>query len=838
MKTPTHDGPPMKLQARKVCAGKRTRSVPKRGFRALLAIAAAALGSAAAGPVSAAEAARPGQAGQTVPADAQANRVVRSTCVMCHNDRSLSGNLSLQEFDVKNAAEHADVAEEMVRKLRAGMMPPPEARRTGGAALLTLVETLEHRLDEAAALAPDPGSRPFQRLNRSEYEQAIRDLLDLEVDSGNWLPLDPVSANFDNIADAQTLSATLLESYLNAASAIARLAVGERLGRAVDHTYANSEYLSQHPWDQVEGAPYGSRGGLVADHVFPADAEYVFGVTFTSGANTRIEDIDISVDGERVALLLYNTNRSVDADGRGGVVTETAPVFVRAGTHRLAAAFVRRHDGPYEDLIRPHDWSYAGGGSGGAGITTLPHIRDVIISGPYNATGLSDTPTRRRIFTCRPTAPDEAWPCARRILARLGGEAYRRTLGDGEVEDLLGFFDEGAAGGGFEAGVRTALEALLASPHFVLRLERGPTDLEEAAPVPDYRLADPDLASRLSFFLWGTPPDDELQTLADEGLLTPEELDRQALRMLADPRSGALGHRFAAQWFRLQDMDKVRPDPNFFPNYDENLAQAMRRETELFFANLVQEDRSLLDLYRADYTFVNERLARHYGFPGVAGRQFRRVRYPDETRRGILGHGSMLVLTSLANRTSPVLRGKWVMEVLLGTPPPPPPPDIPALEDTEAVKEGRRLTTRERMEAHRNNPSCRSCHRLIDPIGLALDNFDVTGKWRLRENGVPLDTRGDFYDGTPVSAPGELVEALLTRPIPLVRTFTENLLAFAVGRRVEPFDQPTVRAIARAAEATDYRMASFIMGVVRSDAFQRKRADGTGVADTGGTPCP
>ena len=282
----------------------------------------------------------------------------------------------------------------------------------------------------------------------------------------------------------------------------------------------------------------------------------------------------------------------------------------------------------------------------------------------------------------------------------------------------------------------------------------------------------------------------------------------------------------------------MRPDPNFFPNYDENLAQAMRRETELFFANLVQEDRSLLDLYRADYTFVNERLARHYGFPGWPGGSSGASATPTRPRRGILGHGSMLVLTSLANRTSPVLRGKWVMEVLLGTPPPPPPPDIPALEDTEAVKEGRRLTTRERMEAHRNNPSCRSCHRLIDPIGLALDNFDVTGKWRLRENGVPLDTRGDFYDGTPVSAPGELVEALLTRPIPLVRTFTENLLAFAVGRRVEPFDQPTVRAIARAAEATDYRMASFIMGVVRSDAFQRKRADGTDVADTGGTPCP
>ena len=512
------------------------------------------------------------------------------------------------------------------------------------------------------------------------------------------------------------------------------------------------------------------------------------------------------------------------ADGRGSVVTETPRVFVRAGTRRIAAAFIRRQDGPYEDLIRPHEWSYAGGGSGGAGITTLPHVRDVIITGPYNATGLSETASRSRIFTCRPTAPDEARPCASRILTRLGREAYRRTLSDPEVEDLLSFFDDGARDGGFEVGVRTALEALLASPHFVLRLEREPAGPEAVATERGYRLSDVDIASRLSFFLWGTPPDDELQGLADEGLLTPEELDRQALRLLADPRAGALGRRFAAQWFRLQDMDKVRPDPNFFPNFDENLATGMRRETEMFFANLVSEDRSLFDLFQADYTFANERLARHYGFPGVAGREFRRVRYPDDTRRGILGHGSVLVLTSLANRTSPVLRGKWVMEVLLGTPPPPPPPDIPALEDIEEVNEGRRLTTRERLEMHAANPSCNSCHRLIDPIGLALDNFDVTGKWRLRENGGPLDTLGDFYDGTPVSSPAELVDALVARPIPLARTFTENLLAFAIGRPVEAFDQPTIRTIARDAEANDYRMASFIMGVVRSDAFQRKRA--------------
>ena len=788
------------------------------GFCVLLAVTAMAAETVLAGSAPPGAAPRLAQAVQT---DADSNLVVRRTCVACHNDQSLRGNLSLEHFDVTDAADHADVAERMVRKLRAGMMPPPAPNRPAAAMLLTLAETLERRLDEAAAVAPDPGGRTFQRLNRAEYAQAVRDLLTLDVDAGDWLPLDQVSANFDNIADAQTLSPTLLEAYLNAASAISRLAIGERGSRAVDHTYTNSEYVSQHPWDHVEGAPYGTRGGLVVDHVFPADAEYVFALTFTSGANTRVDDIDVSIDGERAALLHYNTDRQVGADGRGGVSTATQPVFVRAGPHRVAAAFIRQAEGPYEDLIRPHDWSFAGGGSGGAGITTLPHVRDVVISGPHNVTGLSETPSRQRIFTCRPTGPGEARPCARRIITRLGREAYRRALEAREIDDLLRFFDDGAANGGFETGVGTALEALLASPHFVLRLERAPVD----APKRGYRLSDVDLASRLSFFLWGTPPDDELQTLADEDRLSADELERQTLRMLADPRAAALGRRFAAQWFRLQDMDKVRPDPNFYPDYDENLAQAMRRETELFFANLVQEDRSLLDLYRADYTFVNERLARHYGIPGVAGRHFRRVAYPDDTRRGVLGHGSILVLTSLANRTSPVLRGKWVMEVLLGTPPPPPPPDIPALEDIEDVKDGRRLTTRERMELHRSNPSCSSCHRLIDPIGLALDNFDVTARWRQRENGVPLDTRGDYYDGTPVSTPRELVDALLARPIPLVRTFTENLLAFAIGRRVEHFDQPTIRAVARAAEANDYRMASFIMGVVGSDAFQRKRGE-------------
>ena len=503
----------------------------------------------------------------------------------------------------------------------------------------------------------------------------------------------------------------------------------------------------------------------------------------------------------------------------------------------MSAAFVRKLDGPYEDLIRPHDWSLAGGGSGGAGVTTLPHLKDLVVSGPFNTTGLSDTPSRKRIFSCRPTVSSEERPCAREIIASLGAEAYRRVLTPTEIDGLLPFYDDGSRTGGFEIGVRTALEAILASPYFVLRLEREPVD----APSRGYRVGDLDLASRLSFFLWGATPDEELQTVASEGRLTePAELERQTRRLLADPRSEALGSRFAAQWFRLQDMDKVRPDPNNYPNLDENLAAAMRRETERFFTHLVRENRSLLELFTADYTFANERLARHYGLDGVAGDAFQRVSYPDDRRRGVLGHGSVLVLTSLANRTSPVLRGKWVMEVLMGTPPPPPPPDVPGLEETGDSEGGRPLTTRERMERHRSSPACSSCHRLMDPIGLALDNFDVTGRWRVRENGMALDTRGDFYDGAPVSTPSELVEALLQRPIPLVRNFTENLMAFALGRRVEFYDQPTIRAISRAAAADDYRMASFILGVVQSAAFQMKReppsGDETLVGDQLGQP--
>ena len=756
--------------------------------------------------------------------------VIAEVCTTCHDDLLKVGNFSLEHFDVGAPEQNAEAAEKVIRKLRAGMMPPPDQPRPPQATMSALVKMLEEQVDRVAASNPNPGGRSFQRLNRREYERAILDLLALKVDAGNWLPDDTMAFNFDNMAAAQTLSPMHLEAYLNAAADISRMAVGDANADLKDKTYSNPIYVSQHPWDHVEGAPYGTRGGIVVDHVFPADGEYVFGMAFVSGNNSKLEDLDVSINRERVALLPY-TRPAIGQDGRGATPIWTEKVLVRAGQHRVSAAFVRRSDGPYEDLIRPHEWSFAGGGSGGAGVTTLPHLQHLIVRGPDNVTGLSLTSSREKIFSCRPTRLSEEGPCAREILTRLGSRAYRRPLTSGDLDGLFQFYESGAAKGGFEIGVRTALEAMLASPNFAFRLERTP---EGVRPGQSHRLGDLDLASRLSFFLWGTPPDDELQRLASlDQLSAPEELERQARRMLADPRAEALATRFAYQWFRLQDLYKVRPDPNFYPNFDENLAKAMQRETELFFYHLVREDRSFFELLNADYTFVNERLSRHYEIPGVAGNHFRQVNYPDENRKGVLGHGSVLVLTSVANRTSPVLRGKWVMEVLMGTPPPPPPPNVPDLEETEGSSEGRRLTTRERMEIHRQNPSCNSCHRLIDPIGLALDNFDVTAKWRLRENGMLLDTQGEFYDGTMITTPGQLVETLLKRPEPLARTFTENLLSYAIGRRVEYFDQPTVRTIVREAAEKEYRVTSFLLGVVKSDAFQMKRVEEAQETQTG-----
>ena len=506
---------------------------------------------------------------------------------------------------------------------------------------------------------------------------------------------------------------------------------------------------------------------------------------------------------------------------------------MRAGQRQVAAAFVRTIEGPYEDRLKTPGWSFVGGEDSQAwanyGITALPHLSELMITGPRRRAGLSETASRRKIFNCHPgwggatvaDVPEEAWACAESIVIRLAREAYRRPVTDDDLAGPMAFYGRAAAEEGFEIGVRTALQAILASPSFIFRLERAPPEIP---PGETYPIADVDLASRLSFFLWATSPDDELVTLAAEGRLSePAVLESQVRRMLADPRAEALSTRFASQWLRLQDAEDNQPEPFLYPDFTGQLREDLVRETQLFFDHLVREDGSLLELFTADYTFLNERLAAHYGIPGVSGPEFRRVSYPKGSRRGVLGHGSVLLLTSMSARTSPVLRGKWVMEVLMGTPPPPPPPNTPAFDDTELARDGRLLTTRERLEVHRANPTCRACHRFMDPIGLALDNYDVTGQVRVRENGVALDTRGTFYDGTAVSTPDELVDVLMKRPIPLVRNFTAHLLAYAIGRRAEYFDGPGIRTIAREAEANDYRMSSFILGVVNSDPFRMAR---------------
>ena len=754
------------------------------------------------------------------PSNPELTDVVQQYCVRCHNQERLTGNLSLETFAVEVADQQAETAEKMILKLRAGLMPPPGARRPEGDTLLTLVETLETVIDATAAARPNPGVRRFQRLNRAEYERVIHDLLALDVDAGRWLPEDTYLGNFDNMSAAQGLSTTLLEAYLRAATEISRLAVGTADALPSSVKYTNPIEVSQHAWDQLEGAPFGTRGGMVITHDFPADGEYVFSVQTLFGRGTGIEDLDFSIDGEGVALLGLENN------GASSAPIQTEPIFVPAGQRRVAVAFVRRIEGPYEDRLSPHAWSFVGGEDAqqwaNYGITALVHLTDLTITGPNNSRGISETPSREKIFICRPASPDEEQPCAESIISKLASEAYRRPATTADLEGPMSFYTSAAAEGGFELGIRTALQAILASPAFLFRLEREPP---QAISGENYRLGDFDLASRLSFFLWGTSPDRELLELADQERLTdPSLLATQVERMLVDPRSEALATRFAHQWLRLQDAAKNQPEPYFYPDFNRQLGQAMVRETELLFYDLVREDRSLLELFNADYTFVNESLARHYGIPGISGTEFRRVRYPDERRRGLLGHGSVLLLTSMSDRTSPVLRGKWVMEVLMGTPPPPPPPNIPAFDQTENSANGRKLTTRERLELHRANPTCNSCHRFMDPIGLALDNFDVTGKWRIRENGMPIDTRGTFYDGSSVNSLNELTNVLLKRPIPLARNFASNLLAYAIGRRVEYYDQPAIRAIVQEAEVGGYRMSSFIRGVVESVPFRMMRS--------------
>ena len=753
------------------------------------------------------------------------NEVVEEYCLRCHSERRRVGGLVLEGFDIADAAQRRPTIEKMIRKLRAGMMPPSGVRRPEAEVVTAMAEELEGLMDAIAASDPNPGRRTFQRLNRAEYARAVKELLSIDVEVGSFLPLDTKSANFDNIADVQMPSATVMEGYLRAAGQISRLALGDPDAEVSSTIYRIPRVASQK--DRVEGAPIGTRGGLSVSHNFPADGKYVFHIMPYAAVEGEVfgrtfgtEQIEVSIDGARVALLTID--RWMSESEPTGLNIRTDSIYVTAGQKRVSVAFIRQFEGVVDDLIRPIDHTLADGQIGiGLGVTTQQHLQRLTVLGPFDVTGVSDTPARRTVFTCRPTLPEEALPCAREIIGSLVTRAYRRPAVDSDIDGLLPFYERGAADDGFEKGIRTALQAILASPHFVFRLERLPSDV---GPDGVYRIADTDLASRLSFFLWGAPPDHELMELARAGSLSdPAELERQARRMLADTRSEALSTRFAAQWLRLQDLEKIHPDALTYPYFDQTLADAMVRETELFFTNLVEEDRSVLELLTADYTFVNERLARHYGITGVVGPAFKKVDYPDDRRRGLLGHGSILTLTSHPDRTSPVLRGKWVLEVLLGAPPPPPPPDIPAFEETAAAEDGRFFTVRERMEEHRANPVCSSCHNVIDPLGLALENFDVTGSWRIRDEGNPVDPLGVMYNGTELASPTDLRMALLDMPDVVLRTFTQNLMAYALGRRVEYYDMPTIREITRNAEANDYRMSAFILGVVGSPPFRSAR---------------
>jgi len=770
-----------------------------------------------------------------------ATATVKQFCSGCHSERGKAGGVSLAEFDVAHASEHPEVAEKMIRKLRAAMMPPAGARRPDDTALQTLRRALETRMDQWATAHPNPGWRPFQRLTRAEYARAVKDLLDVDVDVSAYLPADTMSQGFDNIADTQTFSPALPEGYLRAASQISRLAVGDRTAAAT--TVTHRILATENQLQYVAGTPFGTRGGTAFDHTFPADGLYKFQATlvrtvsgelfgntavYMAGANERL---DVFVDGERVARL--EVNQGMSDSGEMGLTIETPLISVTAGPHRVAAAFAARSIGPVDDLLVPIDQTLIDTRIGtGFGVTTAPHLQELAIAGPMQVTGVSDTPSRRKIFSCYPAAAGgaserqrggtsvtkDARRCATEILRRLATQAYRGPVRD-DLDDLLAFYLQARADGGtFEEGIRLAIQAILANPRFMFRVEQTPQTATAAYPVNDV-----DLASRLSFFLWGTLPDQPLLKAAQDGTLGNAGIyEKQVQRMLADPRTRALATRFASQWLRLQDVDKVRPNGLLFTNWDASLSDAFVRETELFFDSIVRENRSVLELITADYTFVNERLARHYGIPNVIGPEFRRVTLPD-TRRGLLTQGSILLLTSVSDRTSPVQRGKWVLQVLLGSPPPPPPPNVPALEDTKPAAEGRFLSVRERMEQHRANPACTSCHRVIDPIGLALENYDVTGQYRIKDNGVPVDSSGQLYDGTQMQGATGLRSALLKHKDAFLMTFAENLMTYALGRRVEAYDMPALRAIVREAAKQEYRIGAFVTGVTRSAAFRMSR---------------
>ena len=779
----------------------------------------------------------PGGREQTAPMSLEEQgEFIAEYCSHCHNPVDLFGGMTLTDLDLAHPEQNAELAEKVVGKLKTGLMPPAGEYRPDKDPLDAFARALEIRLDEAAAQGPNPGSRGFQRLTRDEYANSIKHLLGVEVDVAKYLPADMLSEGMDNIADSQPLSASLMEGYMRAAGEITNQALGDPNATPTSVMFKATRLASQ--LEHVPGTPFGTRGGMSVMHNFPADGEYDVRVLLFATATGRFfanvedEEVEVSLDGERISLLEVDPEMS-EADETGLNLT-TGRLFVKAGPHRVAVAFVNKHSPIVEDDIREIAQTMVDSDAPNTNdLTIYAHLREFEISGPFNVSGVSDSAPRRAVFNCRPLGRAEETPCAREIIRGLARKAYRRPVTDEDMEGLMLFYAQGREkGGDFESGIRSALHAMLTSPYFVFKFEVPPTDV---AAGQSYYVGDLALASRLSYFVWGTPPDDELVDLADQGRLQdPAVLEAQVRSMLADPRSIWLSEKFANLWLHLPDLMNIEPDPFYFPFYDHTLALALEREAELFFDSVVREDRNVLDLITADDTFVNERLADHYGIPNVRGGQFRRVTVADDYRRGLLGKGAILTMTSNADRTSPVLRGKWVLQVLLGTDPPPPPPVVPSLEETEAVDSGKVLTVRERMQSHRSNPACSSCHRMIDPLGLALENFDVTGRWRtwdktfalddeglrIHSAGIPIDSTTELYDGTPLDGPATLRQGILRYSDTFIQGLTQKLMSFAIGRRIEFFDMPAIRAITREAARNDHRFSSLVLGIVNSPPFQ------------------
>ena len=747
--------------------------------------------------------------------------VVDQYCGGCHSGKSPAAGLAIKRLDYAQPANSAVQFEKVIRKLRAGMMPPAGLPRPKPELLNRFVQSLETSIDHVETVHPNPGRPALHRLNRTEYRNSVRDLLNVDVDVASLLPADDSSGGFDNQAGVLNVSPTLIDAYIRAAGKISRQALGDSRAAPLVETYHVPANFSQ--TRHVDGAPLGTRGGLVVDHNFPADGTYSFKVslyfttnTFVFGTYQKDEQIEVSVNGRRVALLKFNPRMKTDEELR------TPPVKIKAGPQTVSVAFLAMAEGPVDDFVQPIGRSLGDLFAGQIqGLTALPHVRDVGINGPYNVTGISATPSRSRLLVCAPRNAKDELPCARRIIAPLARHAYRRPVHERDLKNLLSLYQEGRNRGDFESGIRLALQGVLADPQFVFRFERAPPHV---LPGSNYRVSDLELASRLSYFLWSSAPDNQLLTLAAQGKLRqPGVLERQVRRMLADPKSEALAANFAGQWLYLRNLQDAQPDVFAYPNTNDNLLNSMRRETELFFGSIIHENRSILDLLDADYTFVNEDLADLYGIPDVEGERFRRVSITDDNRRGLLGQASILTVTSVANRTSPVIRGKWIMENLLGAPPPPPPPNVPSLK--EGVNSGKMLTVRERLEEHRSNPACAACHRMIDPIGFSLENFDGVGAWRIHDGMTSIDSKGKLTDGTEVSSPAGLRHALLQHSDAFVRTFTEKLLTYALGRSLEFYDMPVVRAVDRQAAQNQNRFESFVLAAVKSAPFQMRQAD-------------